>query len=1374
MAASSFAADRVELVKNFARSGENPSGKMIIAADENFYGTTKNGGTNNFGTIFRFDATTATIATLVSFGSSTGKYPNGELLDGGDGYLYGTAKQGGTGDFGTIFRFKITDSTLTKLAQFDSANSGKFPLGGLVKIGTRYYGVASEGGSSSCGTVFKVTPVSGTTNWDLGAFAAFTGAADGKKPWGTLVDSGGGALIGTTELGGSATDKGCVFKIATSGATVGVLQLLKAFSGGAAEGANPRAGFWKSKADGLFYGTTYTGGSANVGTVFRINSLGAEFQVVAHMDGAKGSKPLCSLIEPPTADGFLYGTCSEGGTNGSGSVFKVSRDSIASQINSANVSSFNNSDGRVPLAGLVFGANGLAYGTTEQGGFGGLGAIFHVTSGISLRNEASFISSEGSFLRAALTSAPDGAMIGTSFEGGSNGDGSIFRLAPDGTFATLVNFTGADGANPYGPVIALADGTMYGTTYKGGSNQRGTFFRLTADGTIEPLIKFGGTATDPKGTNPRGALVRSGSDFFGVTEKGGGSDKGTVFKITVNPIGSTVSATLTTLLEFNTSNGEFPFGGLTDGGDGFYYGTTARGGVNGFGTFFKISAAGIHTTLTDFTSANPVPSSTLVKAASSVTFYGVSDPTSVEPAVGTGFGTVFQLTSAGVLTTLHTFTGSSTTDGRNPRGLTLIAPNTLAGVTYGGGGTLFTMPTSPSTPATIYRFDDNFVGDVKASRPEAAPTLGLDGAIYGTAQKSNLGGGAVFRLLNGPVSAVTSVTETAPNFAIARGLVNTNGNSEQVTFEYSTSSSFTSAATTSPQTFSGTTTQPISADLVNLTAATPYFVRIKAGTRTGSTFVFGAPLSTTGASSSVGARVATVLGKVNPNGRETSVAIQYGTSVSYGSTVQFGSIGNGSTPVVIESTLSNLQPLTLYYYRIVSTNGAGTSNGEAAVFTTGNNSIPTAPDLFGASTSLTAQILIPLPPGLDPDMDTLTLAIKDQPSFGIATIVANNAILYTPHAGFKGSDSFTYSVTDPALARAIGNVTIRNPFPSLKGKYLTYLTNVTGEPIGSLKLTISATGSFTGTLSSGGSFAIKGVFDPTTGDRAGTPTITIKRPGKTTLILTLHIDTHSENGALSGSVNDGVTTSQFLDDARLVSTKTSPHAGKYTVWLRPSATPGLPPGNGWATLTIATTGACKMAGKLSDGTAFSTAPTLRTTNTVLISVPLFTTQPATGRGYLSGELSFLDKPGSDADGDFKWKRGPQPKSLFYPLGFGPEQIAVVVSRHTPLIVPVGLHNLHLTQGELPGTSTNLPLPFLFAAPSSKGISKPIIASLNEPEKVKFTANFKTGTFSGTFVHPAVGAKKPRAFSGVIFQKQNTAVGVFLGTSTSGVAEIDLQ
>ena len=114
------------------------------------------------------------------------------------------------------------------------------------------------------------------------------------------------------------------------------------------------------------------------------------------------------------------------------------------------------------------------------------------------------------------------------------------------------------------------------------------------------------------------------------------------------------------------------------------------------------------------------------------------------------------------------------------------------------------MGLAPGTPTYVYTFSDDYNGALLASRPEAAPTVGLDGAIYGVTQKSSRGGGVVFRMLNSPTAVISSITETGSDSAIARRFVNMNGESGNVVFEYSPSVNFSDLAATTAQVLSGT------------------------------------------------------------------------------------------------------------------------------------------------------------------------------------------------------------------------------------------------------------------------------------------------------------------------------------------------------------------------------------------------------------------------------------------------------------------------------------------------------------------------------------------------------------------------------------------
>jgi len=158
---------------------------------------------------------------------------------------------------------------------------------------------------------------------------------------------------------------------------------------------------------------------------------------------------------------------------------------------------------------------------------------------------------------------------------------------------------GGLGYAPSASLLRCRDGNFYGTTAWGGDYGNGTVFRMTPSGAVTTLISFTGNAGGNKGSNPYGKLLLgSDGNFYGTTEYGGAGGYGTVFKMTPNGI-------LTTLVEFTgngTSNkGSYPYGALVQVSDGSFYGTASRGGASNYGTVFKMTSTGVLTTLVEFT-----------------------------------------------------------------------------------------------------------------------------------------------------------------------------------------------------------------------------------------------------------------------------------------------------------------------------------------------------------------------------------------------------------------------------------------------------------------------------------------------------------------------------------------------------------------------------------------------------------------------------------------------------------------------------------------------------------------------------------------------------------------------------------------------------
>ena len=272
---------------------------------------------------------------------------------------------------------------------------------------------------------------------------------------------------------------------------------------------------------------------------------------------------------------------------------------IASPAQLTTLTSFTGTNGADPQSSLVRGTDGNFYGTTYEGGASGFGTVFKITPSGTLTSLHSFQGpfSDGASPQARLIQSTDGNFYGTTAAGGSIGLGTVFKITPSGTLTILHSFSGSDGGLPLSELVRGSDGNFYGTTSQVGANGLGTVFKITPAGTLTTLNSFA-----QGGSSPYGGLVQaSDGNFYGTTTAGGTSSNclggcGIVFKMTP-------SGTMTTLHNFNGTDGSRPEASMLKASDGNLYGTTFEGGANNLGTVFKITLGGSLTTLHSFDSS---------------------------------------------------------------------------------------------------------------------------------------------------------------------------------------------------------------------------------------------------------------------------------------------------------------------------------------------------------------------------------------------------------------------------------------------------------------------------------------------------------------------------------------------------------------------------------------------------------------------------------------------------------------------------------------------------------------------------------------------------------------------------------------------------
>jgi uncharacterized repeat protein (TIGR03803 family) len=528
-------------------------------------------------------------------------------------------------------------------------------------------------------------------------------------------------------------------------------------------------------ADSWLYGTTITGGSGGYGTVFKLNTNGTGFMVLKEFAGSDGADPTAALV---LSGMTLYGTTKAGGNNDFGTVFKINTEGSGFAV----LKQFMEMEGRYPAGGLAVSGTTL-YGTTRYSGSNGFGTVFKLNSdGSSFTVLKHFDGNDGGNMSASLV------LDGRTLYGASGGDGAtanyglLFKMDVNGSDFTIIKrFTNRPGYIAAPGTLAVLGTTLYGTTFYGGASNCGTVFQINTDGTgYAGLKEFsgGGDGANPaEGEALSGAgLVVSGGTLYGTASRGGSSDNGVVFSLTVPagppiimhpprsqtvgvgyPVELTVEAAGSPVLTyhwfFDTTNAisgetnaalELASVQLADAGVYTVVVSNAVGAVTSAVATLTVLQLPKYRVLHDFTGDDGWnPNGNL--ALSGTTLYGTTawGGTGYVPPGSFGYGGVFKLsTDGGGFTVLKRFT--RTTDGGDPFAGLVLSGSTLYGTTAGGGvsdfGTVFQINTDGSGYSVLKFFGGGDDGDYPVTRLALAATT-----LYGTTHASTYSG-VVFKL----------------------------------------------------------------------------------------------------------------------------------------------------------------------------------------------------------------------------------------------------------------------------------------------------------------------------------------------------------------------------------------------------------------------------------------------------------------------------------------------------------------------------------------------------------------------------------------------------------------------------------------------------
>ena len=380
-------------------------------------------------------------------------------------------------------------------------------------------------------------------------------------------------------------------------------RILYKFTGGA-DGAFPTGGV--TLLGHSLVGTTWYLGAGGHGVAYKLTNINGNWTYsIMHSfgEGSDGQSPIAPFIIGP--DGALYNTTEYGGSAGVGTIFRLVPNSVVArpatlfpQWNETLLYSFQNTpDGGQPWTGkLVFDQTGNIFGTTAGGGDFGYGTVFEMTPSGDGWSEKVLYSFQGNGDGVGPTAGVlldnEGNIYGTTEGGGTGGLGSVWRLSPSpaGWVETvLYSFQATDdAANPYAGLVSDQFGNLYGATnsggFYGGQGRGGAVFELSPSGggwTFAVIYYFPCSGTCFQAGPADSLTIDASGNLYGATAGDGAHGLGNVFKLTRVNGGWSYSS----LHDFRLKDGAELIGSVVLDADGTIYGTAVQGGDLSCSTF---------------------------------------------------------------------------------------------------------------------------------------------------------------------------------------------------------------------------------------------------------------------------------------------------------------------------------------------------------------------------------------------------------------------------------------------------------------------------------------------------------------------------------------------------------------------------------------------------------------------------------------------------------------------------------------------------------------------------------------------------------------------------------------------------------------------